>query len=105
MGWNLTFQLMLKNRLVVRPINVNVRTDSAFFLVGSEHATESGKLQVLVDWILAQTEELRHWAALHCAQQWADDKVITCCMSLGKSSRGTIFSDAAMAGSHSAAEL
>lgn len=59
LGWNLTLQLMLKNRTVVKPIDVNVTTDSAFFLVGNEHATESGKLRVLVDWFLAQTEELR----------------------------------------------
>jgi DNA-binding transcriptional LysR family regulator len=59
LGWNLTLQLMLKNRLLVKPIDINVKTDSAFFLVGNEHATESGKLQVLVDWFLAQTKALR----------------------------------------------
>jgi LysR family glycine cleavage system transcriptional activator len=59
LGWNLTLQLVLKNRLVVKPIDINVKTDSAFFLVGNEHATEGGKLQVLVNWFLAQTEELR----------------------------------------------
>src|SRR5262249_23551089 len=60
LDWNLTLQVMLKNRLVVKPNDINVKTDSAFFLVGNDQVTESGKLQVLVDWFLAQTEELRH---------------------------------------------
>lgn len=59
LGWNLTLQLMLKNKLVVKPIDINITTDSAFFLVAGEHTPESGKLRVLVDWFLAQTEELR----------------------------------------------
>jgi LysR family glycine cleavage system transcriptional activator len=59
LGWNLTCQFLLKNKLLVRPTDVSVRTGSAFFLIANEHAPDNEKLQVLADWFLSQTKELR----------------------------------------------
>ena len=59
LGWNLTCQLLLKNRLLMKPLDMSVRTGFAFFLVANEHVADNEKLQVLADWFLSQTKELR----------------------------------------------
>jgi LysR family transcriptional regulator, glycine cleavage system transcriptional activator len=59
LGWNLTTQLLLANKLLVRPLVNEIRTDRAFFLLASDHVTRSKKVKALVDWFLAQTRALR----------------------------------------------
>lgn len=59
LGWSLTAQHLLKNRLLVRPVPVEVKTDRAFFLLASEDPAKNKRSKPLVDWFLAQTSELR----------------------------------------------
>lgn len=63
LGWSLTAQQLLKNRLLVRPIDTQIRTDRAFFLLASEDATRNRQCRTMVDWFLAETAELRPEAA------------------------------------------
>lgn len=59
LGWSLTAQLLLRNRLLVRPLAADIRTDRAFFLLASNRAARSDKCKVLVDWFIAQTKDIR----------------------------------------------
>ena len=59
LGWSLTAQQLLNNRLLVRPIATEIKTDRAFFLLSNEDAGKNKKCKVLVDWFLAQSKELR----------------------------------------------
>ncbi|WP_432284933.1 LysR substrate-binding domain-containing protein [Aminobacter sp. BA135] len=59
LGWSLTAQQLLNNRLLVRPFPAQIQTDRAFFLLASEDASKNKRCKVLVDWFLAQSEELR----------------------------------------------
>lgn len=59
LGWNFSAQLLLRNKLLVKPLDVSVRTGGAFFLVANERRTEQEKLNILVEWFLSQTADLR----------------------------------------------
>ncbi|WP_037382061.1 LysR substrate-binding domain-containing protein [Sinorhizobium americanum] len=59
LGWNFSAQLLLKNKLLVRPLDVSVKTGGAFFLVANERRVEQDKLGILVEWFLSQTADLR----------------------------------------------
>ncbi|AVA26359.1 LysR substrate-binding domain-containing protein [Rhizobium sp. LEGMi198b] len=59
LGWNFSAQLLLQNKLLVRPLDVSVKTGGAFFLVANERRTEQDKLNILVEWFLSQTADLR----------------------------------------------
>ena len=59
LGWSLTAQHLLANRLLVRPVETQVRTGRAFFLLTSDGARQNRRCQDLVEWFLAQTQELR----------------------------------------------
>jgi LysR family glycine cleavage system transcriptional activator len=59
LGWSLICQYLLKNRLLVRPLATETQTGRAFFLVANNRPGQSEKLKVLIDWVLAQSAELR----------------------------------------------
>ncbi|MER9178410.1 LysR substrate-binding domain-containing protein [Mesorhizobium sp. M0955] len=59
LGWSLTAQHLLRNRLLVRPLPIEVKTDRAFFLLVSEDPVKNKRSKLLVDWFLAKTAELR----------------------------------------------
>jgi LysR family glycine cleavage system transcriptional activator len=59
LGWNFSAEVLLRNNQLVSPLDTSVRTGSAFFLVANERRSELDKMRVLVDWFLAQTENLR----------------------------------------------
>ncbi|TIM80026.1 MAG: hypothetical protein E5Y41_00345, partial [Mesorhizobium sp.] len=59
LGWSLTAQQLLNNRLLVKPLPTQIQTDRAFFLLASEDASKNKRCKVLVDWFLVQSEELR----------------------------------------------
>jgi LysR family glycine cleavage system transcriptional activator len=59
LGWSLTAQHLLKNRLLVKALPTQIQTDRAFFLLASHDASKNKRHQVLVDWFLVQSEELR----------------------------------------------
>ncbi|MER8439804.1 LysR substrate-binding domain-containing protein [Mesorhizobium sp. M1393] len=59
LGWSFTNQYHLKNRNLIRPLPDEIRTDRAFFLVANDRLGQSEKTKKLVDWVLAQSEELR----------------------------------------------
>jgi DNA-binding transcriptional LysR family regulator len=59
LGWNFSAQLLLRSKLLVKPLDVSVRTDRAFFLVANQRRGERDKLNILVEWFLSQTADLR----------------------------------------------
>ena len=59
LGWSLTTQYLLNNRLLVRPLETQIKTDRAFFLLASEEAEKNKRCKILVDWFLTQSQELR----------------------------------------------
>lgn len=59
LGWSLTAQQLIKNRLLVCPIPFEIKTDRAFFLLASEDPVRNKRIKPLVDWFLAQTSGLR----------------------------------------------
>ncbi|WP_172599298.1 LysR substrate-binding domain-containing protein [Rhizobium leguminosarum] len=59
LGWNFSAQLLLKNKLLLRPLDVSVKTGGAFFLVANERRADQDKLGILVEWFLSQTADLR----------------------------------------------
>ena len=59
LGWSLTAQFLLKNKLLVRPLPSEIRTDRAFFLLTSDRVSRSTKWRSLVEWFLDQAGELR----------------------------------------------
>jgi LysR family glycine cleavage system transcriptional activator len=62
LGWNLTTQLLLGNKLLIRPLKDEVRTDQAFFLLAGDNIAQSRKRKTIVDWFLSQTKDLRRSA-------------------------------------------
>jgi len=59
LGWNLTAQLLIGNKLLVKPLKDEVRTDRAFFMLAGDQVARNRKSMALVDWFMAQTESLR----------------------------------------------
>ncbi|ESY86413.1 hypothetical protein X739_12060 [Mesorhizobium sp. LNHC220B00] len=59
LGWSLTAQHLVKNRLLVRPLPTQIQTERAFFLLASDGISKNKRCKTLVDWFLAQSEELR----------------------------------------------
>lgn len=59
LGWSMTAQQLLKNRLLVRPMSVQIETDRAFFLLASERAIRNRWCEIMVEWFLGQTTDLR----------------------------------------------
>ncbi|CDX14716.1 putative Glycine cleavage system transcriptional activator [Mesorhizobium sp. ORS 3324] len=59
LGWSLTAQQLVKNRLLVRPLPTEIKTERAFFLLASDDVSKNKRCKILVDWFLAQSEELR----------------------------------------------
>ncbi|BCX18858.1 MAG: LysR family transcriptional regulator [Geminicoccaceae bacterium] len=53
LGWSLTAQLLLKNGLLVRPLDLEVNTGRAFFVVAREWEEPSDEVMALVRWIVA----------------------------------------------------
>lgn len=62
LGWNLTFALLLRNGLLVRPLADELRTGKAFFLVGRQGARVSRPLEQMVHWLIEGTAHLRDGA-------------------------------------------
>lgn len=54
LGWGLTAQLLLKSHLLVRPVQEEVVTGKAFFVITSEADDPSEGIKALVQWIVAQ---------------------------------------------------
>ncbi|MER8849696.1 LysR substrate-binding domain-containing protein [Mesorhizobium australicum] len=59
LGWSLTAQYLLSNRLLVRPLQTKIQTERAFFLLSSDEAGKNRRCQHLVDWFLRQSHDLR----------------------------------------------
>lgn len=59
LGWNFSADVLLQNKQLVKPLDTSVRTGAAFFLVANERRSELEKMKILVNWFLAQTENLR----------------------------------------------
>ncbi|OBQ85668.1 MULTISPECIES: LysR substrate-binding domain-containing protein [unclassified Mesorhizobium] len=59
LGWSLTAQYLLSNKLLVRPLRSETRTDRAFFLLTNDRTGQGRKSRELVDWFMAQSKELR----------------------------------------------
>lgn len=57
LGWNMSFELLLRNRLLVRPLSTEVRTGNAFFLIGPPEPSDDASK--LIQWLLERTEVLR----------------------------------------------
>ncbi|WP_132081562.1 LysR substrate-binding domain-containing protein [Sinorhizobium americanum] len=55
LGWNFSAQLLLRNKRLVKPLDVSVRTGGAFFLVANQRRAEQENLDILVAWLLSQT--------------------------------------------------
>ncbi|APG95181.1 hypothetical protein SAMCFNEI73_pC1477 (plasmid) [Sinorhizobium americanum] len=43
----------------MKPLDVSVRTGGAFFLVANERRAEQENLDILLEWFLSQTADLR----------------------------------------------
>ena len=59
LGWSFSSQLLLRNKLLIKPVGDEVRTGRAFFLIADERSAKNEKLEMLVDWLLLQTRDLR----------------------------------------------
>ncbi|MBZ9761799.1 LysR family transcriptional regulator [Mesorhizobium sp. CA8] len=59
LGWAMSAQQLLNNRLLVRPLDIEIRTDRAHFLLANEKATANSSCKKIVDWFLSSTSELR----------------------------------------------
>ncbi|AZO21582.1 LysR family transcriptional regulator [Mesorhizobium sp. M1E.F.Ca.ET.045.02.1.1] len=58
LGWNLTAQYLLANRLLVRPIEAKIQTDRASFILTSDEIGKNQGTKILVDWFLNQAQLL-----------------------------------------------
>lgn len=54
LGWSLTAQLLLRSRLLVRPLQEEVVTGKSFFVVTNESEDPSEEMKALVQWIVAE---------------------------------------------------
>src|SRR5262249_49656802 len=59
LGWSLTAQLLLKNRLLVPVLDKHVPTGNAFFLVADDKKVRNAEFNNVVTWILSETTDLR----------------------------------------------
>lgn len=57
LGWSLTAQLLLRNKLLVRPLEREVDTGRAFFVVAREWEEPSDDIVALANWIVARANE------------------------------------------------
>lgn len=54
LGWSLTAQLLLRNHLLVRPLDEEVATGNAFFVITKENEDASADMKALAEWIVAE---------------------------------------------------
>ncbi|MGY5809123.1 LysR substrate-binding domain-containing protein [Rhizobium sp. LEGMi198b] len=54
LGWSLTAQFLLRKKMLVRPLDQEIRTNNAFYLIAGERCTKLDEIMPLVDWILAE---------------------------------------------------
>lgn len=59
LGWSLSSALLVQNGLLVRPLPVEIRTGSAFFLIAAPGAALTEELGTLVAWFMLRTAALR----------------------------------------------
>ncbi|MBK5571618.1 LysR substrate-binding domain-containing protein [Ensifer sp. SSB1] len=56
LGWALTTDLLRRDKLLVRPLAVELRTQSAFFLIANERSSKSAAMQLLVEWVVEEAQ-------------------------------------------------
>lgn len=59
LGWSLSSALLIKNRLLLRPLPTEVKTGNAFFLIAAPGVARTSELELLVEWFMSQTSPLR----------------------------------------------
>jgi len=54
LGWAITTHLLRRNKLLVRPLKDELRTDSAFFVIANERSSKLDEMRLLVDWVVEE---------------------------------------------------
>lgn len=62
LGWSITTSLLRRSRLLLQPLEQEVRTDNAFFIVGSDRSTKLRGMKALVDWLVEEANHSDHGA-------------------------------------------
>lgn len=55
LGWSLTTFLLRSNKLLIRPLMDEVKTENAFFVVANERSSKLPGLNELVEWLVDET--------------------------------------------------
>lgn len=58
LGWAFTCQLLLRNKILIRPVDDEVRTGNAFFVVANEKSTKLDEIMPLVEWIVSEAKRV-----------------------------------------------
>ncbi len=58
LGWSLTLQPLLRRNVLVKPLDQQIRTGNAFFVVANERSSKLDQIIPLVEWILAGTRDI-----------------------------------------------
>lgn len=56
LGWALTSHLLRRNKLLVRPLKEEVRTDKAFFVIANDRASKLDEMKLLVQWVVEEAQ-------------------------------------------------
>lgn len=57
LGWSFTCQRLLQNKLLIRPVEEEIRTDNAFFVIANERSSKLDELKPLVEWIVTEAQK------------------------------------------------
>ncbi len=59
MGWSFTAQLLLQQKLLLKPLDLTHRTNNAFFILAREQGEVSPETAQVRDWLLERSVDLR----------------------------------------------
>lgn len=58
LGWTLTSHPLRKNKLLVRPLTEELRTENAFFVIANERSSKRDEMKRLVEWVVEEAQSL-----------------------------------------------
>ncbi|AVH45342.1 LysR substrate-binding domain-containing protein [Agrobacterium tumefaciens] len=56
LGWAITTHLLRRNKLLVRPLSEELRTQNAFFVVANERSSKLDEMKLLVKWVVEEAQ-------------------------------------------------
>lgn len=56
LGWSLTTSLLRRSRVLVQPLEQEVRTDNSFFIIGSDRSAKLRGMKTLVEWLVEEAK-------------------------------------------------